>query len=284
MQIGLIGTGLMGLPMATRLLANHHVLTVYNRTPDKLTPLQAAGANLAASPVEVITAADCTILMLTDAAAIHELILTDVAQAALPGHTILQMGTIAPAESQSIRDAVVQAGGDYLEAPVLGSIPEAKTGGLIVMVGAELAQFQRWLPILSCMGTQPRLIGPVGTAAALKLALNQLIGSLTTAFALSLSFTQHHGVESEMLMEILRTSALYAPTFDKKLPRMESQNYDNPNFPAKHLFKDLNLFLASSADLQTGMVAAVQDLLQQAMEQHADDDYSALFSVVNRQP
>ncbi len=284
MQIGFIGTGLMGLPMATRLLDQHHVLTVYNRTPEKLLPLEAAGAMIASSPADVIQASDCSVLMLTDAAAIRDLILSEAAQAVLPGHSILQMGTIAPPESQRIRDAVVQAGGAYLEAPVLGSIPEAKIGELIVMVGAEPAQFQRWLPILSCMGPEPRLIGPVGTAAALKLALNQLIGSLTTAFALSLSFTQHYGVETEMLMEILRTSALYAPTFDKKLSRMESQNYDNPNFPAKHLLKDTHLFLESSADLQTGIVKAVQDLLQKAMEHHADDDYSSLFAMVNNQP
>jgi 3-hydroxyisobutyrate dehydrogenase len=283
MQIGFVGTGLMGMPMAIRLLANHHALTVYNRTPGKLTPLQAAGATIASSPADVIRASDGIVLMLTDAAAIHDLILSQTAQAALPGRTILQMGTITPAESQDIRETVIQAGGDYLEAPVLGSIPEAQNGELIVMVGAELAQFQCWLPILSCMGPQPRFVGPVGTAAALKLALNQLIGSLTTAFALSLSFTQHHGVETEMLMEILRTSALYAPTFDKKLSRMESQTYSNPNFPAKHLLKDTNLFLQSSADLQTGTVLAVQNLLQQAMAQHADDDYSVLFSVVNRQ-
>jgi 3-hydroxyisobutyrate dehydrogenase len=283
MQIGFVGTGLMGVPMATRLLANHHALTVYNRTPGKLMSLQAAGATIASSPADVICASDGTVLMLTDAAAIHELILSRAAQAALPGRTILQMGTITPAESQAIRETVVRAGGDYLEAPVLGSIPEAQTGELIVMVGAELAQFQRWLPILSCMGPQPRFVGSVGTAAALKLALNQLIGSLTTAFALSLSFTQHHGVETEMLMEILRTSALYAPTFDKKLSRMESQTYSNPNFPAKHLLKDTNLFLQSSANLQTDTVIAVQNLLQQAMAQHADDDYSVLFSIVNRQ-
>ncbi len=280
MNIGFIGTGLMGTPMATQLLAHHHHLTVYNRRPAKLAPLQAAGAVAVPSPDAVIDASDCSVLMLTDAAAIRALILTETAQALLPGHTILQMGTIAPAESQAIQDAVTQAGGEYLEAPVLGSIPEAKTGALIVMVGAESEQFQRWLPILSCMGTQPRLIGPVGTAAALKLALNQLIGSLTTAFAISLGYTQYHGVNTEKLMEILRTSALYAPTFDKKLSRMADQNYTNPNFPTKHLLKDTQLFLDSATGLQTGVVEAVRDLLQQTMPVHAEDDYSALYSIV----
>ncbi|MGB7415457.1 MAG: NAD(P)-dependent oxidoreductase [Thermosynechococcaceae cyanobacterium] len=280
MKIGFIGTGLMGAPMAARLLNQHHVLTVYNRSPEKLVPLQTAGAIVATSPAEVIQSSDCTVLMLTDAAAIQSILLSETAQAALKHRTIVQMGTIAPLESQTIRDAIVAAGGDYLEAPVLGSIPEAKVGELIVMVGANLTQFQRWLPVLSCMGTQPSFIGPVGTAAALKLALNQLIGSLTTAFALSLGFTQQYGVETERFMEILRVSALYAPTFDKKLPRMEGQTYRNPNFPVKHLLKDMALFQAAAPGLQTGTVEAIQKLLEQTLKDHAEDDYSALFSCI----
>lgn len=266
--------------MATRLLNNHHALTVYNRSPEKLSGLQAQGAIIAPSPEAVIQASDCTVLMLTDADAIQSLILTEAAQAVLPQKTILQMGTIAPTESQTIHDAVVAAGGAYLEAPVLGSIPEAKAGQLIIMAGAEPDQFLQWLPILSCLGPQPRLIGPVGTAAALKLALNQLIGALTAAFATSLGFTQHYNVPTETFMEILRNSALYAPTFDKKLSRMVEQTYANPNFPVKHLLKDTELFLDAAPELQTGIVQAVRTLLEQTMPQHSEDDYSALFSSI----
>jgi 3-hydroxyisobutyrate dehydrogenase len=282
-KIGLIGTGLMGAPMAERLLANQIPLVLYNRTPEKLESLQSLGADVASSVSDLLHQCDAVILMLSDAAAIQSVILVDEVKPSLVGRTVIQMGTIGPNESRHIAETVQANGGDYLEAPVLGSIPEAKTGQLQVMVGATPEQFQQWVPILQHLGT-PMLIGKVGTAAALKLALNQLISSLTTAFALSLGFVQRQGVEVEPFMQILRQSALYAPTFDKKLQRMVEQNYANPNFPTKHLLKDTKLFLteAETAGLQVDSLTGVRQILEMACSLGlADADYSALFAAVN---
>lgn len=282
MKIGLIGTGLMGTPMAER-LAQQVALVAYNRTAAKLAPLQQAGAEIAASVPVLLQQCQTIILMLSDAAAIRSVILSDEAKPYLTDHTIIQMGTIAPSESRSLHQEITALGGQYLEAPVLGSIPEAKAGTLQVMVGATPEQFQQWLPLLQHIGS-PIRVGDVGTAAALKLALNQLIGSLTTAFALSLGFVQQQGVPVETFMEILRQSALYAPTFDKKLQRMVEQNYDNPNFPTKHLLKDTKLFLteAEASGLQIDSLAGVRQILEMACSMGlADADYSALFAAVN---
>ncbi len=287
MKVGVIGTGLMGLPMAQRVLAANLPLIAYNRTPEKLAPLQVSGAEIAADPVQLIRAADCIVLMLTNQQAIRDMLLSAQSRAALGGKTIIQMGTIAPSESRQLRDEIEQAGGAYLEAPVLGSIPEAKAGTLIVMVGSTPAQFEQWQTVLRCFGPEPRWIGEVGTAAAVKLALNQLIGSLTAAFATSLGFVQQQGVAVEPCMEILRQSALYAPTFDKKLQRMCDRDYANPNFPTKHLLKDTNLFLqeAQAMPLDASIAIAVQHILEKTMEQDlADADYSALYSAVDDAP
>ncbi len=284
MKIGLMGTGLMGLPMAQRLLAADLTVTVYNRTAAKLQPLQAAGAQIAESAVALLEASDCVILMLTDAAAIRELLLTEATRPQLRDRTIIQMGTIAPAESQAIAQAVTELGGEYLEAPVLGSIPEAKAGTLLVLVGATPEQFQQWSKLLKHFGPEPRLLGPVGAAAATKLALNQLIASLTTAFALSLGLVQRFGVETEAFMAILRQSALYAPTFDKKLTRMLQRNYAHPNFPAKHLLKDTNLFIAAAQELglHTESLLGVRQILELTHQMGwAEADYSALYAAVN---
>ncbi|MEH1818798.1 MAG: NAD(P)-dependent oxidoreductase [Nostoc sp.] len=283
MKVAFLGTGLMGLPMAQRLLAADIQLVAYNRTPEKLAPLQAAGAEIVTHPRHAIRAAECLILMLTNAPAIYNVLLSDTAWQTLEGRTIIQMGTITPTESQEIRDAVVAGGGEYLEAPVLGSIPEAKAGKLSVMVGAEPEQYQRHLKLLQNFGTEPLLIGPVGTAAALKLALNQLIASLTSSFALSLAFVQRQGVDVDVFMQILRDSPLYAPTFDKKLQRMLDGNYADPNFPTKHLLKDTELFIseAKSQSLDLSSIKGVRQILQTAVKMSfADDDYSSLFSVI----
>jgi 3-hydroxyisobutyrate dehydrogenase len=127
------------------------------------------------------------------------------------------------------------------------------------------------------------LIGEVGKAAALKLALNQMIAALTTGFAQSLAYLQRQGVATEQFMDILRSSALYAPTFDKKLARMVDRQYANPNFPTKHLAKDLTLFAdsAQTVGLKMDGVQGVQEIVRQAIAMGwADGDYAALYEAV----
>lgn len=282
MKVGFLGTGLMGLPMAQRLCAANIELVAYNRSPEKLAPLQARGA-VATHPSEAIAAVECVILMLTNAAAIQNVLLTADTKQHLAGRTVIQMGTITPAESKAISDEVVAAGGDYLEAPVLGSIPEAEAGKLIVMVGGSTEQFQKWSDLLGNFGSEPLLVGAVGSAAAMKLALNQLIASLSSAFALSLGFVQSQQVEVDLFMQILRNSALYAPTFDKKLQRMLDRDYSHPNFPTKHLLKDTDLFIseAKSAGLSVSSIEGVRQILQIAINQGmAEADYSSLFEAI----
>jgi 3-hydroxyisobutyrate dehydrogenase len=284
MKVGFLGTGLMGLPMAQRLLDANIELVVYNRTPEKLEPLRAAGAAIAEHPHEAIYACECVILMLTNASAIRSVLLSDSSRQQLAGRTVIQMGTITPTESRAISEEVVAAGGDYLEAPVLGSIPEAKAGKLIVMVGASTAQFHRWLDLLQNFGSEPVLIGSVGAAAVVKLALNQLIASLSAAFALSLGFVQRQGIDIELFMQILRGSTLYAHTFDKKLQRMLDRNYADANFPTKHLIKDTDLFIAEakSAGLNLSSIEGVRKILEMAIDRKfSEDDYSSIFSVIN---
>lgn len=278
-KVGFLGIGLMGLPMAQRLIAAGHSVTAYNRTAAKLEAL--SGAEIAPSPTAAIVNSDCVILMLTNAQAIRETLLLD--PTVLRDRTVIQMSTISPDESRTICDEVIAAGGNYLEAPVLGSIPEAQSGKLIVMVGAEPEQFEQWRSLLQAFGENPVLLGSVGSATTVKLALNQLIGSLTSAFAASLGLVLRQNVDVEAFMQILRQSALYAPTFDKKLQRMVDRDFENPNFPTKHLQKDIGLFLktARSSNLETASVEGVQQILQSAIEQNlADLDYAALFAVV----
>ena len=270
--------------MALRLRECGHQVIAYNRTAAKLQPLVEQDIDTAATPAEVLQACDCTLLMVSDAKAIATILFTPPTQAALANATLIQMGTIAPDETRQLSAQVEQAGGKYLEAPVLGSIPQVKTGTLIVMVGSTTAQFQQWQPILHCLGEPVLHLGPVGSGAAVKLAMNQLIGSLTAAFSLSLALVQREGIDVEAFMEIVRNSALYAPTFDKKLDRMLSRNFANPNFPTKHLLKDMRLFsqAAETAGLSPSLSASVAKVVEQAIAQGlADQDYSALYEAVN---
>jgi 3-hydroxyisobutyrate dehydrogenase len=290
-NIGVIGTGLMGAPMALRLLSAGHRVWAYNRTPGRLKSLELAGAIGCQTPLELLQAVDVVMLMVTNAAAIQEVLIAPATNG-LPTHqpsplahlTVIQMGTIAPQESRALQQTLQHHGANYLEAPVLGSIPEAKTGKLIVMVGAEPTQFDQWTPVLRCFGEQISHVGPVGAAAALKLAMNQLIGSLTAAFAQSLGLIQAEGIDVEIFMAVLRQSALYAPTFDKKLKRMQGRHFADPNFPTKHLLKDMGLFVdtATGAGLETLPADSVRRMVAQAVDAgFADDDYSSLYNIIH---
>lgn len=272
----------MGTPMALQLHKNDFEVTAWNRSAEKLGPLAQAGVQTVDSAQSAIAATDITLTMLSDAAAIESVVLADAK--ALTGKTILQMGTIAPGESRKIQSKVEAAGGQYFEAPVLGSIPQVTTNTLIVMVGATPEQFEQWSPLLRCFGPEPQLMGPVGTAAATKLAMNQLIGSLTTGFSMSLGLAQQEGLDIEQFMTIVRDSALYAPTFDKKLERMCDRNFSNPNFPTKHLLKDMNLFVQAAREkgIDATVAAGVSQMAAKAIHQGlADEDYSAVFNAVN---
>lgn len=285
MKIGLVGTGLMGEALVNRLLNANLSVIAYNRTYSKLIPLKNAGAEITNSVSEIITKADCLILMLTDSDAIKSVLLTENRDN-LAGKTVIQMGTISPDESKEICQEIERLGGQYLEAPVLGSIPEAKTGKLLVMVGAKESLFQENYDLLKIFGENTKLIGEVGTAAALKLALNQLIAGLTASFALSLGFIKCQGVKVEDFMELLRQSALYAPTFDKKLSRMEEQNYENPNFPTKHLLKDTDLFLNQATVIGQNIAGlqGIREIIQRAMELSLENsDYAAIYSAINHE-
>jgi 3-hydroxyisobutyrate dehydrogenase len=283
-KVALLGTGLMGRAMAEKLLGAGYPVAVYNRTGKRAEPLAESGATVVDRPHKAIGSADCVILTLADTAAIRATLLEPRAQQALHGKTVIQMGTIGPGQSQLLQADIFSLGGDYFEAPVLGSIPQIQAGELIVMVGAEPEQYDRWKGLLGVFDPEPSFIGPVGSAAALKLALNNLIGSLTAAFALSLGIVLKEQIPAETFMGVLRRSALYAPTFDKKLGRMLERDFGDPNFPARLMLKDMKLVEeeALKLGLQISTTGGARKALERAIELGlGEQDYSALYNAIN---
>jgi 3-hydroxyisobutyrate dehydrogenase len=276
--------GLMGRAAVGRLAATGQTVVAWNRSPAALAQLPATDRlSVTTDLAAAIAPAERVVLWLADGAAIRSVLLDGAIGSQLVGKTIVQMGTIAPEESRALAAELTALGCDYYEAPVLGSIPELSAGKLLLMVGAQPAQFDHDRAWLQTFGPEPLLVGPVGSAAALKLAMNQLIGSLTTAFAASLALVEREGIEIETFLQILRPSALYAPTFDKKLQRMLDRDFDRPNFPTKHLLKDLDLFdqAATAQGIDTAPVQAVRAVVQRAIALGlGNTDYSALFAAI----
>lgn len=154
----------------------------------------------------------------------------------------VQISTLSPDQSIEISKAVSEKRGVFIECPVLGSRPEAAKGKLIGMVGPEADLSEECMELLSQFCGSVYRFKNTGEASTAKLCLNFLIGSLTISFSTTLQSLIRSGIEIEQFMQILRESAVYAPTFDKKLAKMLSSQFDNPNFPTAHLAKDMSLF------------------------------------------
>lgn len=282
MNIGIMGIGLMGHAFAERFLSQGLKIRVYNRSYDSIEDLADKGATACATAQELVRFCSVIILMASDADAINELLPLDDKEA-LAGKTIIQMATISPRQSVEISKAVSACGGRYLEAPVLGSIPEAKTGTLIVMAGGPRELYDENQQILMVLGSEPRYVGETGSAAALKLAMNQLIAALTAGFSLSLGYAIKNGVDTEMFMDTVRESALYAKTYDKKLQNYLQHDFAKANFTTRHLLKDIRLFIddAKAAGLNTYALEGIERITSLTVENGMGlMDYSSIYEVI----
>ena len=280
--VALLGTGLLGHAIGQRLLEQGQRLKVWNRTPERISTLIRAGATPIERLCDATEGCDAVITVLKDGPVTSDVVngLDD-----LKGLCLIPMGTMGITESRNLATLMESRGGTYLEAPVLGSRPEALSGSLLVMAGGEPAVFHRHQRLLGLLSAQPVLVGPVGSAAATKLALNQLIASMTHAFSLSLRLIQKADVPIDTFMDILRPSALYAPTYDKKLKRMLQRHYSDPNFSTALLRKDLALFLqeAMHSGLNPEGLSGLSTLLTRDRATDLDElDYCSLHELTHR--
>ena len=278
-RIALLGTGLLGSALGQRLMHQGVDVAVWNRRPERCESLLYGGAKEITRLAGAAQSCEAIITVLRDGPVTQQVVaeLGD-----LKGRCVIPMGTMGVTEIRNLDQQIRNQNGQCLEAPVLGSKPQAISGTLLIMAGGNPALFEQQRALLSLLSEAPMLGGTIGSGAATKLALNQLIASLTHAFSLSLRLVQKAGVPIETFMAILRPSALYAPTFDKKLQRMLDNHYSDPNFSTNLLRKDLRLFVeeATTAGLQTSGLRGLDALLQEAEGSELDQlDYCALHEL-----
>jgi 3-hydroxyisobutyrate dehydrogenase len=283
MEIGIIGIGLMGHAFVERFLSQGYQVRVFNRSQEHIKDLEKSGVTVCSGVEELIDLSSTIILMLSNAEAINQLLLQSETIEKLQGKTILQMATISPNQSRQISQVVSANAGEYLEAPVLGSIPAAKSGSLIIMAGGAQSVFEKALPVLQVLGSKPRHIGDVGSAAALKLSMNQLIAALTAGFSLSLGYAIENGVGVDTFMDTVRESALYAKTYDKKLDKYLNRDFGAANFSTRHLLKDIRLFIEDAKPL--GLSTNALEGIEKITSATVDDgmglmDYSSIFQTI----
>lgn len=282
MKIGLIGTGLMGKPMARKIKEAGYDLMVYNRTIQKAKELENDNIKVAESAKMLIDYADVILVILADFNAVTNLLFEEDMN--FKGKTVVQMSTITPKESLLLKERVEKLNGNYFEAPVLGSIPQILDQKLIVLVGGTEENKEEYKKLFGSFSNKIVYIGGVGKAAAIKLALNQLIASETAAFGMSLGYLREMDVDVDKFMDILKGSALFAPTFEKKLGNYMQRDFSNPNFPLKHLLKDVRLMIDQfgQSGINTKGLEAIAEIIKTGLDQKlSEKDYSSIYNVIH---
>lgn len=240
------GLGQMGAPMAARLVAAGHEVTVWNRTAERAEPLVEQGARRAGSPEEAAAGAEALFTMLAAPDALDAVLFGHAGAAAGLEHgaTLVEMSTVGPAVVRSVRGRLGD-GVSMLDAPVLGSVPQAADGSLKVFVGGDADAFERWRPVLSEFG-RPSHLGPLGAGASMKLVANSTLGALMTGLAEAMALADALGLDEAAVLDVLSESPI-GVTAASKRERIETGNYP-PNFKLTLAVKDMDLVTEAARD------------------------------------
>lgn len=281
-KVGFIGLGIMGAPMCANVLAAGNEVTVYNRSQEKMSPLLAAGARGASSVAELVKGTDIVITMLSDPAAVWEVVAetAGVLSALAHGKTYIDMSTVSPESSREIAAMVRKSGADFLEAPVLGSQKQAMERALVILAGGDAVVAGRMEPILLTMGSKVVYMGEVGTAAHMKLIVNQMLGTLLCVFSEAALTGMAGGIPGEKILEVLQSSLVGCQVLQIKGKDMLGERTFDVRFPLKHAHKDLRLAVLAgdAAGVPTPVTAAAHQLFSIARERgFGERDVSAVL-------
>jgi len=281
-SIGFIGLGIMGQPMALNLLKAGHKLTVYNRSTGKTEPLKAAGAQVASTPGAAAKNAEFVIIIVTDSAAVEEVVLgkDGVLAAIAAGATVMDSSTISPVVSRKLACHVAGKGASWLDAAVTGSKHGAEKGELTFMVGGDRQVFERAMPIFQVLGKKFIYCGQNGLGLSAKLAQNTIQATTLEVFCEGLVLAAKAGVAPATMLEILQSSLARAALTDFKAPFIFKGDF-TPYFPLKLMHKDLEL--ATEAGFAHGVpmptLAAVKEVYGACKAQGKGElDYAAVVT------
>lgn len=283
--IGWVGLGIMGAPMALRLVEAGYELTVTNRTRAKTEPLAAAGAAVVETPRELAAKRpDAILVNVTDTPDVEEVLFgpEGIAQDAAPGLIVVDHSTISPTATPKFANRLAEQDVVLLDAPVSGGDIGAQNGTLSIMVGGAQAAFERCRPVFDVLGKSAVLLGPSGSGQACK-ACNQVavVGALV-AVCESLALAKKCGLDLDLMIEVVSGGAGGSWQLANLGPKIARGDYA-PGFMIDLLNKDLAIVASAAEEL--GLPLEVNRLIasyfQRASEEgHGRDGTQAVASVV----
>lgn len=257
MKVGFIGLGSMGGPMALNLLKGGHQLHVWARREATTRPLVDAGAIHCASPREVGAQCEVIVLVVTTGQDVEQVVLGEggIAEGARPGTVIIDCGTIPPATTRRVCQALRTRGMEMLDSPVSGGEAGAKAGTLSIMVGGALPVFERMRPVYECMGKTLVYMGETGAGQVAK-ACNQLtLVVMIQGIAEAIVFARANGVDFKPIWEAMMKGFAGSRMLDVFGTRMMNRQFI-AGLPAALHHKDVHIVLENAQAGQTAVPAA----------------------------
>ncbi|MGH3034944.1 MAG: NAD(P)-dependent oxidoreductase [Gaiellaceae bacterium] len=277
--VAVVGLGGMGSRIARRLLQAGHGVVVWNRTPAKAAELVELGAMPAETPAAAARRADAVITMVADPAALWAVFEgpNGVAAGADDSVTVIEMSTVGPGAVSRLA-SLLPPGTGLLDAPVLGSLPEAESGSLRIFVGGPEPLVERWTPVLSALGSQLH-VGPLGAGAAAKLVANSTLFGALALLGEAMALAHGLGLSTDATFDVLAGTPL-AGQAERRRTAIETGEYPT-RFSLSLGLKDVDLIAeaaaASGVDLR--LAAAARSWLADAQEAGwGDRDYAAVLA------
>jgi 2-hydroxy-3-oxopropionate reductase len=283
-EVGFIGLGIMGRPMAKNLLRAGHEVVVYDIVDGPVDDLVESGALAAKSCADVAAASEIIITMLPDGPEVEAAVLgpEGVLKGAWEGALLIDMSSVNPSVSRKISDACVSKGVEFIDAPVSGGEPKAKDGTLALMVGGPVQSFERAKPILEVMGSSVVWTGGVGAGNVTKLANQIMVACNIAAIGEALVLATKAGVDPEVVFNAVKGGLAGSTVLNAKGPMMLARNF-KPGFRIRLHHKDLRnaLEAAEAMDVALPLTTVAQQMLVSLMEDGRGDlDHSALVNYI----
>ena len=250
-HIGFIGIGLMGGPMVERMLEKGLKVTVWNRTPEKTTPLVALGAGRAETARELAAHADIVCLCLTDTSAVNDVTFgsAGISEVMRSGQLLIDFSSIAPDKTKLMAEQLLETtGADWIDAPVSGGVVGARSGRLIIFAGGEARAVVRAAPVFDALSQRVTHMGGHGAGQLAKSCNQMIVACNLMAIAEMLTFARSAGIDASRMPEALAGG--FADSAPLKIfgPRM-ARDIDTPRIGALATFrKDIEQVVRLAAD------------------------------------
>jgi 3-hydroxyisobutyrate dehydrogenase len=277
-QFAWIGLGNMGVPMVRNASKKGFAITAYNRTNKSL---DLGDCKTVASAEDAVTGADVVCLMVSDGAAVEDILFgsSEVAKYLKPGAVVVNMSTIGIDATKAYALRLADLGFEWMDAPVSGSVGPASDGTLVFLVGGAEATYRQLEPFFLSMGKTAFYLGPVSSGASMKLLVNAYLGAIVEAASECMAVADKAGLGRTKWLEVLQQTATWAPILTAKSPMWERDDYPQA-FALKHMAKDLGLMNDFSRTISAStpvLGSASQVYLAALANDLAEFDMSGVF-------